>query len=331
MNMGKKRNLLIISLCLTVLALGLLGAQFLHKSAPLRPIVLQLDWFHNASFVGYYIAKEKGFFSEEGLSVNFLPGDANVSVATIVYEGRAQFGVAAAYHLLRMRAANQALQAIACIFQRNPLAFISLAESGIHEPRDFVGQKIFAPKQQVPVLKAMLARVGVPDGRYLLVDSQDMEAFLAGDIPIMGAYLNGTIRLLQNAGHQLNIIFPDDFGAHVYQQCLFTTDRLIAEEPDLVRRFLRAALAGWHVAINQPSEAGNIVLRYTQDRDAADLNDEIRGARPYINIGETPIGWMQPEIWADMVEQLVHVGMIDKTFDPSSAYTLRFLRDYYDE
>ena len=133
------------------------------------------------------------------------------------------------------------MRGIATILRRSPLVFISLTDSGITRPQDFVGKTIRVTVDTAPAFHAMMARVGITPDQYTEVNlPNDVAGFAAGQAAVWGAFTSGFVITMKQAGYQLNLIFPDDYGIHFYADTVFTTDDLIANDPDLVLRFLRA-------------------------------------------------------------------------------------------
>jgi NitT/TauT family transport system substrate-binding protein len=182
----------------------------------------------------------------------------------------------------------------------------------------------------VTTLHAMTARVGVSPDQYTEVElPSDVDMFLSGDVPIWGAYLTALVVSIQQTGSQLNLIFPGDYGIHFYGDVIFTTDDLIASDPDLVLRFLRASLKGWTYAVENPATIGAMVQIYFPDATIDDQNARMAASIPLINTGEDHIGWMKPEIWAGMEQTLSEQGVLTAPLDVTQVYTTQFLEEIY--
>jgi NitT/TauT family transport system substrate-binding protein len=134
---------------------------------------------------------------------------------------------------------------------------------------------------------------------------------------------------LQQAGYRLNLIFPDDYGVHFYADALFTTDALIATNPDLVTRFLRSTLKGWAYAVERPADIGPMIVKHKPDADPALESAKMTASLPLVNTGEDHIGWMTPEIWAGMETILRQQGVLEAPLDVTAVYTTRFLEAIY--
>jgi NitT/TauT family transport system substrate-binding protein len=321
------------------LVIGLSLALALAACAPaatptpaLIPITVQLRWMHNAQFAGMYAADQKGYYTAEGLTVHFREGGPDVDWQKAVLEGAAQFGVHGADVLIAARAANKPLRAIAVIYRRSPVVFVALADSGITRPQDFVG-KVIATGSGTGrlVLHLMTARVGVQPDQYTEVPLMtDLKPIYTGQVDILSGYLFDQPETIRRDGYQMNLIYPDDYGVHFYADTLFASDDLIAQNPDLVRRFLRATLKGWTYAVEHPAEVGAMVVKYQPDGNAGLENAKMVASLPLVNTGEDFIGWMKPEIWAGMEQTLREQGVLAAPLDVTQAYTLRFVEEIYE-
>lgn len=297
---------------------------------PLTPVNVQLSWTNQAEFAGLYAADQLGYFAEEGLQVSFLEGGPEVDFITPVVDGTAQFGIAQPADVILARANNQPVRSIAAFYRRSPIVFFALASSGIARPQDFVGKKVRSTLTADQTLRAMMARVGVNQDQYETVYlPSDVALFASGEVPVWVGFINGLALEAEQAGYELNIIYPDDYGIHFYGDVLITTDGLIAENPGLVERFTRAALKGWKYVVENPNASGGFVKEYNPDIDPAVEIDKMIASVPFVNTGENYIGWMEPDVWAAMEHTLREQGVLSKSLDIEQVYTRRFLEEIY--
>jgi NitT/TauT family transport system substrate-binding protein len=299
-------------------------------TAALTPITVQLLFTHNATFSGFYAADQEGYYSDEGLAVTFIEGGANVDLITPVINGTAQFGIAGADGLLLARSEGKPVRAIAVIDRRSPLVFGALADTGITRPQDFVGKTLRVTPQVTPALHAMMERLGISSDQYSEINlPSDVATFDSGQAQVWGLYLNNFAITLTQTGHDLNFIYPDDYGVHFYGDTLFTTDEMIAAQPDLVLRFLRATLKGWTWAVENAKQAGVLVQKYSPNADPAIEIAKMTASLPLVNTGEDHIGWMKPEIWSEMELTLREQSVISAALDVTNLYTMQFLQEIY--
>lgn len=296
----------------------------------LTQVTMQLSWTHQAQFAGFYAADTNGDYTAEGLEVTFIQGGPSISPFVEVAEGAAQFGVTSGDQLILARAEGKPMQGIATIYRRSPRVYIALAESGITRPRDFVGKTISVGAGGQALLGAMMRRVGISPNQYTVVESTlSLEPFYAGEVQVRSVFLNNEVLTAQQAGYKLNIIYPDDYGIHFYSDTLFTTDNLIAKNPDLVLRFVRATLKGWTWAVENPTQVGPLVVKYKPDANSELEIAKMTTSLPLVNTGEDFIGWMKPEVWAGMEQTLREQGVLTNPLDVKQVYTVQFLEEIY--
>ena len=296
---------------------------------PLTPVKVQLRWTHQAQFAGFYAADQQGYYAAEGLAVTFVEGGPNVEPIGSMLEGKAQFGDAGADELILARADGKPIKAVGIIYRRNPMVLMALADSGISRPQDLVGKTVMITPTIAPTFRAMMNRVSISSDQYTEVtEPNDVARFAKGDI-VWSAFINGFAVTVQKAGYKVNLIYPDDYGVHFYADTIFTTDEIIANNPDMVTRFLRATLKGWTYAVENPTTVGPTVLKYNSKGDAALENDKMAASIPIINTGEDHIGWMKPEIWQGMEKTLRSEKVLVKPLNISDVYTVEFLNTIY--
>ena len=296
----------------------------------LTPVTVQLAWTHQAQFAGMYVADLKGYYTSEGLSVSFLEGGPTVDINEAVLSGKAQFGVAAADVFLIARAEGKHVTAISVIFRRSPRVYVALSSSGITRPQDFVGKTIAVNVTGSAPFNALMKRVGIQPNQYTLVNStSDLTSFYSGEVQVRSVYLSNEVLTIRAAGHDINIIYPDDYGIHNYSDTIICQDSQITSQPDLVLRFLRATLKGWTYAVEHPDEVGVMVVHYAPGANSILENDKMAANLPLVNTGEDHIGWMKPEIWTEMEQILREQGVITQPLDVTQTYTMQFLQEIY--
>lgn len=87
-------------------------------------VSVQLKWLPQAQFMGYYVAKAKGFYDEVGLDVNIVSGGGDISETTAVYNGTVDFGVTWVSNLINANAGGMELLEVAQVYQRSGLVLV---------------------------------------------------------------------------------------------------------------------------------------------------------------------------------------------------------------
>ena len=322
----------ICTICATLIVLFLISACSGSGSQELDEVDVQLKWVHQAQFAGFYMAQEQGFFAEKNLDVSLQAGGPEVDVLEKIISGEVDFAVYSPEDLLVARSQGKPLVAVAVLYRRNPMAFVSLQESGIKKPKDLVGNSVaVAPDGRVQ-FNALLKKMDLDAAQMDLVEyDYDYEGFKAGKVDVTEAYATGGMIRLQNQGYDLNVIWPDDYGIHFYGDALITTEGYLDEKPGVVTRFLQATLRGWQEAMGNAGVAVEATLRYASDADSTVQMQMLEASVPLVHTGENYPGWMKEDIWRGMYETLLEEGMLDDPFTVEKAYTMQFLKDIYED
>ena len=333
------RTLTMNLMILALVSLSLGACTDSEKKPPVEKIRLQLKWVHQAQFAGFYLAKEKGFYTKENLDVDFLEGGKGVDVTEALLSGPADFAVVAPEDILIKRSRGATLTAIAAIYRRSAVVFLSKADSGIDRPIDFAGKTIAVAKDPGEVRDfriqfdalAKKLNLDVSHIRRMPYDPS-YKAFLDGSVDVTPAYITGGLIRLKQAGHRLNVIWPGDYEIYFYSDMLAASEQIIQTKPEVVTRFLRASLKGWREAVNDTEAAVTATLKYARIKDESLQKAMMEAQIPLVHTGEDHIGWMTENLWEKMVEILYEEGIIPtKTLDESKVYTMRFLETVYED
>ncbi len=224
-------------------------------------VTLQLKWFNQFQFAGFYVAKEKGFYSQEGLNVIIKQGGPTVSPLRELLEGRAQFAIAGP-DIIQYVSRRVPVKAIMTIFQQSPTCLMTLEKSGIKSPKDFKGKTVGILNDYTYIeLKLILKKFGlsVRDVRKVRW-TFDLQGFVNGNYDVVPAYRTNEPDVVRNMGYEVRLFYPENYGIHFVGDVLFVKSDFLKNNRDLVKRFVRASYKGWLYAIEHPDEAIQIIL-----------------------------------------------------------------------
>lgn len=230
-----------------------------HAKAQDVPVKLQLKWWHQFQFAGYYAAQIKGYYKAAGLNVEITPGKQHLSPVSEVLNGNADFGVTGADLLLNFTE-GQPVKVLGAIFQHSPYVVISSAKKNIISPADFKGKSIMcAQNQGIVELKALALRYGTPlDSLNLVEHTWKNDDIVNGKADAMTGYSSVEVFQLREKGHEVNMIRPSNYGIDFYGDVIFSSKKMVETKPDITDRFLKASFAGWEYAMKNPVE----IVRY---------------------------------------------------------------------
>lgn len=325
----------IIMVFITIIALagcGLTGQP--EAVGQLTPVTVQLAWVHSVEYSGFYIAQENGNYAAENLTVQLNPL-GEVSPIDAVAQGQADFGITSADTLLAARANGAPVVAIATIYQRSPVAFISLAEKNITRPQDLIGATVMVHFEGTTglVYNAMLKAVGIDASQVNSVPRTDFsnDPLLNGQVDAMDAFVVNQPVQLSLQGHQVNAILAADYGVDVYANVIFTSEEKIANNPELIERFLRATIQGMQEAVNNPTEAARLAVQHNQELNLEAETESLQRALPLITPAGSRPGLMTDENWQITRQILIEQNVLDESFPVEPAYTLSFLEKAHNQ
>jgi len=291
-------------------------------------VSVRLKWFHQAQFAGFYVAKEKGFYDAVGLDVAVQPGGPDFPAIQMVAGGNEAFGVTSADQILVARSKGVPVVALAVLYRKSPFVLFSLKPSGIDAPAKFAGKKIglkIGGNEEL-VYRAVLKKTGLSAQSLTEIPVKfDMTPLLTGQVDVWPGYVINEVIAAREKGFAVNVIWPSDYGIDLYADTLFTTEKVLRENPEMVRRFVAATLKGWNDAVAQPEDAARITVKagnkLTYAHELAMMKESIALLQP----DPQTIGSMQPARWVALQDQLIQGGFLKAPLDLDKAYTTRFV------
>ena len=233
---------------------------------------VQLQWFAQAQFAGYYVALDNGFYEDECLDVEILEGGVDIVPQQVLATGGAEFGLAWVPKALVSREGGANIVNIAQVFERSGTLQVSWADSGITEPADWAGKKVgnwgFGNEFE---LLAAIAKYDVPDVELVAQDFT-MNALLNNEIDAAEAMIyNEYAQVLEAVNHETGELYqPEDLSVIDYneietamlQDAVWVDADWIVEEgnEDIATRFLTATFRGWIHCLDNFDECVEVVL-----------------------------------------------------------------------
>ncbi|TSA51963.1 MAG: ABC transporter substrate-binding protein [Actinobacteria bacterium] len=239
------------------------------------PVKLQLQWFTQAQFAGYYAALENGYYKDMCLDVTILEGAVDISPQTVLANGEADFAVSWVSKALAAREGGANIVDIAQVFQRSGTLQVSMKDAGIASSADFKGKKIgnWGYGNEFEIFAA-LTKAGLdPAKDVTLVQQQfDMSGLLAGDIDAAEAMtyneyaqvleaMNPKTKALY-AASDLNVVSYEAEGVGMLQDAIWADGhRLFNTDYNATAvKFVAASLMGWAFCRDNAQACTDIVV-----------------------------------------------------------------------
>ena len=316
------------------LILTLIGCAATAQTPPTakRPVRVQLAWIHTIEYSGFYTAQDQGYYDAASLEVS-LDVLGQTSPIDQVVAGKAQFGLTSADNVLLARAAGKPVVAIATIYQRSPVAFVSLSKNQITKPQDFIDKTVVVDLKGTTgiIYRALLASQSIDEAKVKTQPRADYtnDALVSGKADVIDAFINNQPVQLKQQGLDINVVLPSDYGIDLYANVIFTTEEIIKTQPDLVEAFVRATTRGMQQAIQDPDAATRLTLARGTNLNPASEAESMRLALPLMNPAGSRPGMMTAESWQAAYQILRDQGLLTQDLDVQQAYSLVFLNKAY--
>jgi len=298
----------------------------------LKKVTVVLDWVPNTNHTGLYVAKEKGYYKEEGLEVEIIQPTEGGS-ADLIAAGQGEFGISYQEQVTFARTAENPLpiKAIAAIIQHNTSGFASPVEKNIKSPKDFEGKRYggWGSPVERAMLKALMEKYDGDFSKLEMVDigAADFFSSVKKDVDFTWIYYgwDGVAAEIKNFPIKFLKLQDLDPRLDFYTPVIIAKEDLLNQNPELVKKFLRATTKGYEYCIENPEDAVESLLKH-----APEIDKEIAVASQKYLAKEYQAdahkwGVMKEEIWKNYGEWLYEKGLIDKKLDVKEAYTNEFL------
>ena len=299
----------------------------------LKKITLVLDYTPNTNHTGIYLAKEKGYYKDQGIDLEIIqPSDSDS--ATLVASDKAQFGVSyqedVTYALTREKDPLP-VKAIATIIQHNTSGFAAPVEKNIKTAKDFEGKTYggWGSPSEEAIIKLAMEKQGADFSKLKRVDIGQDDYFTATKKNIDFAWVfdawTGVEARLKNIKLDYIPIKDIDPALDYYTPILITSNKTIKENPDLVKKFMAATSKGYEEAIKDPSGAADILSKAVPELD----KNLVKASQEYLaklyKDDAQKWGQMKAEVWKNYAKFMQDNGLIKKALNVDEAFTNEFL------
>jgi len=234
-------------------------------------VTLQLKWVTQAQFAGYFVAKDKGFYKDEGLDVTIKPGGPDVAPPQVIAGGGADVIIDWMPSALASREKGLALVNIAQPFKRSGMMLTCRKDSGVKTPSDLRGRTlgVWFYGNEYPFLSWM-SQLGVPtdgsaQGVTVLKQGFNVDPILQKQADCVSTMTYNEYWQIIDAGlgaDELVTFKYEDQGVATLEDGLYVLEDNLKDAAfvDKMARFVRASMKGWAWARENSDAAADIVL-----------------------------------------------------------------------
>lgn len=266
-----------------VIAAALLVSATSASAQKLVPVKLQLKWFPQAQFAGFFVAQAKGYFKAEGLDVTLLPIGDQSPIQTVA-TGAADFGTTWITDLLTARQQGIPVVHIAQLFQKSGYTLVALKSSNLKAPADFKGKRVgvWPSGNEYPAV-ALLKKYGLTTSLDSTVSNPSVQAVtypfdpsivFPDKVDLVSAMTYNELDQIMGLGYsmdKLSVFRASDYGINLLEDLMFTSQKVLDDKNfkgsgltgrQVAAKLVRASLKGWNYAVaNQPEAVQTVLLQ----------------------------------------------------------------------
>ena len=281
----------------------------------LRRVTVQLNWFPEPEFGGFYAAKERGIFKEAGFDVELIKGGAEVPAPQLVASGNVDFAVVSAPQLVTIRARGGRATGVFASFQISPRSLLVKRDAPYRSIKELWESDATIMAQDGLVFIRWLNSIYDGSNLSFVPYSGSPTLFVGGKVGSMQCFATAEPVQLEVDGVMTRVFVVGDTGYNPYDGVLAVNDRLLEADPDLVARFVEAVRQGWDSYLADPDPINDVIATLNPDLKSNVLRLAAAELPAFVRSDETRehgLGWMSGERWDELVEQLETLGEITK-------------------
>lgn len=285
-------------------------------AAPATRAAVQFGWVKTVEFAGSFIADANGYYKDEGLDVDMISGGPGIDVVTSVVSGKALFGCGTGAQILaKARERGAPIKVLGVLYQKSPLAILSLKKNPIRTPQDLIGKRVgVAPADSIP-WTTWIALNHLDPAKITRVPVQfDPAPLVTGDVDAFVSFATEQPVELQVSGVPVEFFLFADYGYSSYSGCYYVLeDTLRGRRADVVR-FLRAEIRGWQTNVANPSLGAKLTVeKYGKALGLSYMSQYLGNKVTIEKLMQTPVTKQHGLLWMDDADIAKNADLFKRT------------------
>ncbi len=280
-----------------------------------KKLTVLLDWKPNTNHTGFFVAKNKGFYANEGIDISII-NPSQTSVSMLVGRGKAEFGISYATNLINAREAGIPIVGIAAIVQPDTSCFVWRKTTGIKNIKDFEGKRYasLGGEEELVKLKYIMDKNGADFSKLKIVTTgvTDFLQTTERNADIMWEYKAWGMLSAEEQGIKIgSYCLSEEFKQLAKPSpLLITNDRFLKENKELVQKFLRATEKGFEYAIKNPTEAAKILVKENPGLDEKFVIKSQKFLSPLYKENAPYWGYITPKQFESYADWMVETKLL---------------------
>ena len=305
------------------------------KTSELKKVDFLLDWVPNTNHTGLFVAKEKGYFAEEGIDLD-IKQPANESTSDLIINNKAPMGVYFQDYMTSKLAKGAPITAIAAIIENNTSGIITNKNLNINSPKDLEGHRYGT--WDIPIEKEMLSFIMQRDGGDLskveLVPNTDDNSIIPisnGVFDAAPVYYAWDKVMADNLGIGTNFFYYRDYAPELnfYSPVIIANNDYLKENKDEVKKILKAIKKGYQYAIENPKEAAEILIKYAPELE--NKKEMVVASQEYLAgqyaTDKEKWGYIDPIRWNAFYNWVNEKGLVKEAIPENTGFDNQYLEN----
>jgi len=293
----------------------------IHPAAAEEKLTVLLDWFVNPDHGPLYVAQERGYFSDAGLTVEFVPPADPNDPPKLVAAGKADLAISYQPQLHIQASKNLPLMRIGTLVA-TPLNSLVVLDGGpIRQIADLRGKKVgySVGGFETALRRARLEKYGLAfkDIELVNVNFALSASLMSGKVSaVIGAYRNFELNQMDLKKRPGHAFFVEEEGVPAYDELIYVAHKDRVRDPKM-RRFLEAVERGVQYLVNYPARSWKLFIKGREKKLDTELNRRAwRDILPRFALRPAALDTRRYEVFATFLKKQ---GII-KTVKPVSHY-----------
>ena len=276
-----------------------------------RKVRIQLNWFPEPEFGGLYAAEQLGFFRDEGLDVELIPGGPGVATPQLAATGSVEFSIVGADQVVTTRAQGAPLVAVYASYQTSPRAIMVHSSAPYRSLKQlWKSTSTIAVEAGLPFVKWLQNTYG-GEGLTLIPSSGGLAAFQHNDSLAQAVFVFAEPVVMDERKIPVRIFPVSHSGYNPYAVVLATSERFLRERRDVVASVTRALRKGWSAYLADPQSTNVLIASLNKEMTLAAMNRSAQRAMAYVKPQNgDALGSMSLMRWSRLIEQLESIDAI---------------------
>lgn len=307
-------------------------SAFAQTGKPAK-VNMRLDWKPGAQHATFYYAREKGYYAQEGIDLNIIPGSG--SSDSVKQLGARAIDVALVDALVLVQAAEQRVpvKAIAAYYQRTPIVLMSPKAKPVTSVKQLLGDVKLGSKKGSSTYQGLVALLGANNIKLEQVKLMDIgfgvQPLLVKQVDaIMGFTMNEPIEA-ETQGMPIHELFIADAGVNAYGLTIASNDDFIAKQPELLTRFLRATKKAVLDGASAKQEVIQAVVKAVPEVDAGRESKVLERTAPFYapKGGDLKgFGTQSEQVWQQTIDTAKRLGLVESAPTTRAVYNASLLK-----